>query len=105
MVKENKSQECRLKNVDDTRSYSLKEIEQNELMNKKHKKVSTALNYIEHFLIQASTSIGRVLISVFTSLLGTPIGNMSYAIGLKICAITAQIKKRKSIMKKRKAAW
>ena len=32
MVKENISQEFRLKNVDETRNYFVEEIEQNELM-------------------------------------------------------------------------
>ena len=40
----------------------MEEINQNELMSKKHKKVRKALNYIEHSLIVTST------ISVFTSL-------------------------------------
>ena len=48
MVEENTSQEFRFKNVDKTRSYFLEEIEQNELMSRKHKKVCTILNYIEH---------------------------------------------------------
>ena len=39
MVEENISQEFRLKNIDETRNYFLKEIEQNELTSKKHKKV------------------------------------------------------------------
>ena len=34
---ENKSQEIRLKKIAETRNYSLKEINQNELMSKKHK--------------------------------------------------------------------
>ena len=38
MGEENISQEFRLKNIDETRSYFLKEIEQNELMSKKQKK-------------------------------------------------------------------
>ena len=50
MVKENISQEFRLKNIYEARSYSIKEIEQNELTSKKHKKVCTTLSYIEHFL-------------------------------------------------------
>ena len=49
------SQECRLKKTDEKRNYFLKEIEQNELISKKHKKVCTTLNYIEHFLILPST--------------------------------------------------
>ena len=61
-------------------------------MSKKHK-VCTTLNYIEHFLILASTNTGCISISAFASLLGTPIGNTSSAIGLKICAITTGIKK------------
>ena len=37
------------------------------------------------------------------SLLGTPIGITSSAIGLKICAITAGIKNYNSIIKKKKS--
>ena len=102
MVKENISQEFTLKNIDETRDYFLKEIEQNVLMSEKHKKVCTTLNYIEHFLILASTITGCVSISAFASLIGIPIGITSSAIGLKICAITAGIKTYKSIIKKRK---
>ena len=38
MSEENTSHEFRLKNIDETRSYFVKEINQNELMWKKHKK-------------------------------------------------------------------
>ena len=40
--------------------------------------------------------------SAFASLVGIPIRITSSAIGLKICAITAGIKKYKSIIKKKK---
>ena len=43
-----------------------------------------------------------VSISTFAPLIGIPIGILSSAIGLKICAITAGIKKCKSIIKKKK---
>ena len=102
MVEENINQEFRLKNIDETRNYFLEEIEQNELMSRKHKKVCTTLNYIEHFLILASTITGCISISAFASLIGIPIGITSSAIGLKICAITAGIKKYKSIINKNK---
>ena len=102
MVGESISQEFRLKNIDETRNYLIEEIKQNELMSRKHKKVCTTLNYIEHFLILASTITGCVSISAFASLIGIPIGITSSAIGLKICAITAGIKKYKSIIKKKK---
>ena len=62
----------------------------------------TTLNYIELFLDLASTITGYILISAFTFLIGIPIGIMSSAIGLKICAITRGIKKYKSINKKKK---
>ena len=78
------------------------EIKRDELISKKHKKVCTALNYIEYFLILASTLNGCVSISILSSLVGVPVGITSSAIGLKICAITAGIKKFKSISKKRK---
>ena len=59
----------------------------------KHKKVCKVLNYIDHSLIVISTITGCVSISAFDSLVGIPIGIMSYAIGLKICVITVGIKK------------
>ena len=83
------SQEFRLKNIDERRNYFLEEIKQNELMSKKHKKVCTTLNYIEHFLVLASAITGCISISAFASLIGIPIGVRSSAIGLKLCAITA----------------
>ena len=64
---------------------------------KKHKKVCTTLNYIEHFLILAFTITGCVSISAFASLVDIPIGIMSSATRLKTCAIIARIKKCKSI--------
>ena len=48
-------------------------------MSRKNKKVCLTLNYIEHFLILASTIIGCVSISAFASLLGIPIGFTSPA--------------------------
>ena len=71
-------------------------------MSKKHKKVSATLNYIELFLILASTITGCVSISDFSSLVGIPLGITIYAIGLNICAIAAENKKYKSIIKKKK---
>ena len=93
MVEENISQEFRLKTIDETRNYFLEEIKQNELMSKKHKKVCTTLNYIEHFLTLASTVTGCILISAFPSLMAITVGITSSAMGLKICAITGGINK------------
>ena len=95
MLKENISQEFRLKNIDKTRNYCVEEIQQNELMSKKKKKVCTTLNYIEHFLILVSAVNGCISISAFGSLLGIRIGITSSAKGLKIFTITAGIKKYK----------
>ena len=102
MDKENISQELRLRNIDKTRKYFLKEIEQKDLMSRKCKKVCTTLNYIEHFLTLTSAITGCVSISGFASLIGIPIEITSSAIGSKTCAIAAGIKKYKSIIKKKK---
>ena len=102
MPEENISQKFILKNVDETRSYFLEEIKQNESLSKKHKKICTTLNYIEHFLILASTITSSISISAFASLLGIPIQITSSAIGLKICAITAGTKRHKPIIKEKK---
>ena len=102
MVEENISPEFRLKNIDETRIHFLEEIKQNKLMSRKHKKVYPTLNYIENFLILASTITGCISISSFSSLIRIPIGITSSAIGLKICAITARIERYKSIIKNKK---
>ena len=98
MVEENISQEFRLKNIDETRNYLTEEINQTELMSKKHK---AFLNYIEHFLILGSTITGCVSISAFASSVGIPVGITGSAIGLKSWAITAAIK----IFKKKKKKY
>ena len=72
------------------------------MISRKHKIVSTTLNYIEHVVILNSTIPGCISFSVSTSLLRICIGITSSAIGLKICAIAAGIKKYKSIIEKRK---
>ena len=51
MGEENVSQELKLKNINETRIHLIEEINGNELMSKKHKKVCTTLIYIEHFVI------------------------------------------------------
>ena len=63
---------------------------------------STTLNYIERFLVLASTITGCISISFFASLLGIPIEITSSAIGLRLCSITSGIKKYLSIIKKQK---
>ena len=44
MREENISKEFRLKNIDETRYYFIKEIKQNELMSKKHRKGCAKFN-------------------------------------------------------------
>ena len=62
-------------------------------MSKKHRNICANLNYIEHVLILASTMTGCISISTFASFIGIPIAITSSATELKICAITAGIKK------------
>ena len=71
-------------------------------MSKKHKKKCTSLNNNKHFPILASKITGCVSISAFPSPIGIPIEIMSSATGLKICAVTAGVKKHKSVIKKKK---
>ena len=63
-----------MKDIEEAKNYFIKEIDQNELVSNKHKKVCTTLNYIKHFLNLASAITGCVSISAFASLLGIPIG-------------------------------
>ena len=56
-------------------------------MIRKHKKVYTTFNYIEHFLILASAITGCISISAFACFF------LSSEIELKVCAITQKLKK------------
>ena len=78
MCKENIRQEFILRNIYEIRNYFLEEIKQNESM--LLIEVCTTLNYIEHFVILASTVTGCISISAFASLLGIPIGFRSSAV-------------------------
>ena len=73
MPEENVKQEFRLKRLDEIRNDLIEEINRNELMSKKHKKVCRVLNYIDHSLIVISTITGCVSISTFASLVAIPI--------------------------------
>ena len=79
----------------------LEEIKHNNLVNKKHKKMHTAFNYAVNLLILPSAVGDCVSISAFALLLGIHLGLTSSAVWLKICAMTARIKKYKSIIKKK----
>ena len=96
------NQESRLKEIGEIRNYLIDQINRNELVIKKHKKVSKVLNYIENLLSVVSTITGCVYIFAFASLVGVQIGIASSTIELKICVITTGIKKYKSINKKNK---
>ena len=95
----------RLKKLDETRYYLLEETKHNDLVNEKYKNTFKYLNYVEFFLISASIITGCVLISRFTWLVGVLVGIMSSAVLLKVCAITAGIKKYKSIKKKKRKKY
>ena len=102
MAEENISQEFRLKNIGETRNCLIDEINRNELISKKYKKVCTTLNYIQHSLILISTITGCIFISAFASLVGIPIAITNSAVGLTSCVLTAASKNYKSIIKKKK---
>ena len=66
MPEESMNQEFRLKQIDEIRNCLIEELNQNELMSKKHKKVCRVFKYIE--------LCGCVSIFAFASLVGIPIG-------------------------------
>ena len=69
-------------------------------MSKKYKKIKY-LNHVEYLLILSSKITDCVSISAFALLVCVPVSIMSSAVKIKICAITARIKKIKSIIKKK----
>ena len=81
--------EFRLKKIDETRNYLLREIKYKDLIIEKHKKTYRYLNYVEHLVIAC------ISISAFASLVCVPVVITSSA-----RAITDAIKKYKSVIKK-----
>ena len=59
-------------------------------------------DYIEHLIILACTVTGCVSISIFSSLVGIPVGAESSVITTETSIIAAGIKKHKWIIKKKK---
>ena len=82
-------------------NFSIEEIKQNEIINKKHQKVYRILDLTEYFLILASAVTESVSIYAFASLIGILVDIASSAVEIKIFAITAVIKKCKSTIKKK----
>ena len=95
--KKNISQKFRLKQ----KNYFIEEIEQNELIRKKHKKICKTLIYTQHLLILASSVTGCASISAFASLIDIPPNIESSAVGIKICVVTAAKKQYKSTVKEK----
>ena len=67
-------------------------------MSEKYQKTWKHLNYVEYLLNLVSTGDDGVSISAFDLLDCVPVGITSFAVRIKICAITAEIKKYKSII-------
>ena len=82
-----------IKKIDKARNFLLEEIKHNDLMSEKHQIVCRVLNYIDHFLVFVPAVSGSVSVSAFVSLVVVPVGIASSAVGLKICSLTAGIKK------------
>ena len=99
---EEASLEFRFKKIDETSNYLLDEIKLNDLVIEKYKKIYKYLNCVENLLILSSTITACVSIFAFASLVCVPVGITSSAVGRKICAITAGIKKYNSVIKKKK---
>ena len=70
-------------------------------MSEKYKKTCKYLNHVEHLIILVQTVTSCISISVFASLVASPVGIASSAEGIKTCAITAGIKKYKSVINKK----
>ena len=94
----------RFKKLDETRNYLLDEINHNDLMSEKYKKIFKYLNCIEHLLILVSAVTVYVSISAFSSLFCVPVGVTRSAVGMTLCEITTIIKSHQSIIKKKKGS-
>ena len=102
MTEKDVSQGFRLKKIKEMNNHFIKEIDQNELLRNKNKKVCTTLNYIEHSLTLFLAVTVCISISGFASSVNISKGIMNFTIGVNSCANIGRIKKYKSIIKKKK---
>ena len=70
------------------------------MISRKYKNSCKISSYIEHLLILVSTFTGHVSIFAFAALINIPVDIASSTAEIKTCAITAVIRKYKSIIKK-----
>ena len=99
---EEASLEFRSRKIDETKNHLIDEVKHNDLISGKYKKSCKYLKYAEHLLILASVVTGCISISAFASLDAILVGITSSAVGIKVLAVTAGIKKYKSAIKKKK---
>ena len=96
------SLDFRLRKMDKTSNCLSDEINHNDLKCEKYKKTWKYLINVELLPILVSKVTACVLISAFASFACVPVGITSFAVEMKICAFTAEIKTYKSIMKKKR---
>ena len=72
------------------------------LLKKQSRNVRTTVSYIDYFIIIVSAVTGYISIAGFVSFLSIAIGIMSSAIELKICTISAGIKKLSQLLRKKR---
>ena len=97
------SQAVRLKNIEQTRNYFIKEINQNEWISKKHQKVCIDLDFIEQLFIYLSCAVnGCVWTSAVPSLFAILIRITTSAVALKKTAIAPRTKYCKPVSQKKK---
>ena len=92
----------RLRKTDETRNCILDDIKHNDFMRGKYKETCKHLNYVKNSVILASRVTGCVSTSTFASLVAILVGITSSSVEIKICAVSAGIKKYKSIIRKKK---
>ena len=70
-------------------------------MSEKYDNTCQYSSYLEHLLILVSTVTGCISITVIAALVAIPVGIRSSLVLIKLCTITAGIKKYKSITKEK----
>ena len=94
------SQDLRLKNIEQTKNYFIKEINQNRWIGKNHKKVYIDLNFIEQLFNYLSSAVkGCFWTYAFASLVSILIRIISFAVQFRKIATVPRTKYCKSVSK------
>ena len=95
-------QQLRLNKINEIKEYSVAEIKERKLMNKRLSKYIASFDYFDKSLIVLSVTTGSISIASFATVIEAPVGMMSASCSLAVSITTGVVKLLKKVIKNNK---